>query len=381
MRRNVVVVVAAIAAGVIAASASAPATPTRAPLFVEFSAATGAPLPALPQVARGGTVYALADDGRGGWYVGGSFSSIGGIGCANLAHIGADRRVDRGWCPHPNNTVRALLRVDSRLFVGGEAFSRAAGKSRANLAAFDTVSGRLLPWNPAVESRNERNGYAGVYQLALSPDGQWLYVNGIFNRLGGAFRRNFAAVGVRNGRASSFAPNPVANVHDDCVTSFAATRKRVYAAGAYTWIGGLRASGPVGAEWVALDARTGRAVGRAPKSNGGPSAMMVVGDTVYVGGGFTRVGGAARTNLAAFDGATGTATDWSPAIDAKLYPEALALSGRRIVAALTADEWNTGPRRLAAFDLNSAKLAWQIHLPASGAVTIASNGKAIVVGA
>lgn len=55
--------------------------------LIALSPTTGAPLPGFPQMPRSGIVSALADDGRGGWYVGGKFSSIGGVACPNLAHI------------------------------------------------------------------------------------------------------------------------------------------------------------------------------------------------------------------------------------------------------------------------------------------------------
>jgi hypothetical protein len=44
---------------------------------------------AMPRVA--GTVYAVAPDGSGGWYVGGSFTHVGGTPRSNLAHVFADQ--------------------------------------------------------------------------------------------------------------------------------------------------------------------------------------------------------------------------------------------------------------------------------------------------
>ncbi|GIW09481.1 MAG: hypothetical protein KatS3mg061_0538 [Dehalococcoidia bacterium] len=41
-------------------------------------------------------------------------------------------------------------------------------------------------------------------------------------------------------------------------------------------------------------------------------ALAVSGSTVYVGGGFTSVGGQTRNRLAALDAATGNVTSWNP---------------------------------------------------------------------
>ena len=49
-----------------------------------------------------GIVYAVAPDGGGGWYLGGRFTSVGGVARTNLAHILADRTVDVRWDSAPN---------------------------------------------------------------------------------------------------------------------------------------------------------------------------------------------------------------------------------------------------------------------------------------
>jgi trimeric autotransporter adhesin len=66
-----------------------------------------------PRLLRGhvsGPVYAMVDDGRGGWFIGGDFPTVGGVACPYLAHIRADGDLDRRWCPAPNAGVRALAR-------------------------------------------------------------------------------------------------------------------------------------------------------------------------------------------------------------------------------------------------------------------------------
>ncbi len=59
---------------------------------VPVNASTGAPAATYPKV--NGTVYAVCADGSGGWFIGGSFSLVGGVARRNLAHIISGGSVD-----------------------------------------------------------------------------------------------------------------------------------------------------------------------------------------------------------------------------------------------------------------------------------------------
>ena len=68
---------------------------------VPIDSASGVPL-GIPRVA--GTVNAVASDGVGGWYVGGSFTHVGGVPRSYLARILADHSLS-SWNPNPNGTT------------------------------------------------------------------------------------------------------------------------------------------------------------------------------------------------------------------------------------------------------------------------------------
>ena len=74
----------------------------------------------LPRVWGGtATINAVEGDGSGGFYIGGNFTSVGGVACKNLAHIQSNGSVQSSWCPDPNSTVNALALSGSTLYVGG----------------------------------------------------------------------------------------------------------------------------------------------------------------------------------------------------------------------------------------------------------------------
>ena len=87
----------------------------------------------------------------------------------------------------------------------------------------------------------------------------------------------------------------------------AVRRRRVYAGGDFTSIGGRRRR-----YIAALEARTGDATPWNPRANSGVHALAVRDRRVYAGGDFTSIGGKRRRGFAALHVRTGTATAASP---------------------------------------------------------------------
>jgi hypothetical protein len=54
-----------------------------------------------------GAINASASNGAGGWYIGGSFTLVGGVARDQLAHIRANGTVS-DWDPNANSTVNAI---------------------------------------------------------------------------------------------------------------------------------------------------------------------------------------------------------------------------------------------------------------------------------
>ena len=124
----------------------------------------------------GGGIRVLAADGPTGLLTAGDFSDYGTINQANLVSFDiATGAIDRNFLPDVNGpvyTVKADAAGDG-VYIGGE-FSTVGATTRHNLAKVSLATGLA---DPAFQS--DTNAY--VKDLALSPDGQRLYIGGAFD--------------------------------------------------------------------------------------------------------------------------------------------------------------------------------------------------------
>jgi hypothetical protein len=193
-----------------------------------------------------------------------------------------------------NGTVFAVVRAGNDLYVGGD-FSIAGG-----------VVASVAKWNGAAWSplgAGSANGMDGtVSALAVAGNGD-VYAGGRFTRAGGVAASNVAKW---NGTAwSPLGAGPANGVDGGVYALAVAGNGDVYAGGGFTRAGGVAASNVAkwnGTAWSPLGA------GPANGVDGYVFALAVAGNgDVYAGGGFTRAGGAAASRVAKWNG-----TAWSP---------------------------------------------------------------------
>lgn len=165
-------------------------------------ATTGELLPWNPN--SNGEVRALEASADGTTvYVGGAFTSIGGVAKARLAAVSVpDGTVVAGFTANAAATVTALELSGPTLYVGGY-FTTLGGKPRQRLAAVDAGNG-------AVSATFTGSADAAVRSILASPDGTTLAVGGEFATLSGAPRAFLGSID-RNGVATSWTPPAACN--------------------------------------------------------------------------------------------------------------------------------------------------------------------------
>ncbi len=245
-------------------------------------------------------VGAVAPDGSGGWYVGGSFTHVGGVAETNLVHLEADLSVDPNFNAYADEEVTSILVSGSTIYIAGQ-FASVDGQPRSGLAALNAADGSVTAFNPNVSP-------ASVSGIALSSDGTIVYAAGSFTTVGGVARQNIAAVNATGGSVVT-AFNPGASGPLFAVVTSGAN---VYFAGQFTTAGGQSRT-----NLACVNGLNGSvtAFNPAPSQTGAGafvSTLAVSGSTLYVGGLFTTVGGQPRTDLAAVNLADGTVTAFNP---------------------------------------------------------------------
>jgi hypothetical protein len=351
---------------------------------VVVPAAGGAIEPIRAEIA-GGSVKAAVADGAGGWYVGGSFTTIGDSRRDGLAHLRPDGTLDPAFAPRDLGDISALALAGGVLYVGSGSVVRAvdaatgavlpvayeplegAGVSalladagrlyvafgKPGAAAYDAVSGtrlwahRLCPCTP-----ND----AGALTLARD-DGRLLVGGGFDDGRSKNLEVLNAGGGTPTGRRVQV-PKTVRSIAVVSGTVYLAHDPRRRGSSGLATInlatGALRSWGAIDPSVLAVEGRTLYMDGRerrvysaragtahaalrpvSPPLSNSVLALAPQGGHVLVGGSFTGAGGPARHNLAAFDARTGALLAWRPnASDGGCCGvSALAAAGRTIYVA------------------------------------------------
>jgi trimeric autotransporter adhesin len=278
------------------------------------SGSTGTPAPWDPRPDY--TVNAIAVSGPT-VYAGGAFQSVAAESRNNAYRLLPDGSVDPLFDPSPDQEVHALAVCGDRVYLGG-AFSTIGGRARNFIAEVDGSegsTGTATEWDPNAE---------GNWVMALAVSGSTVYAGGFFTAIGGQARNYIAALDASPGSTGeATAWNPEA---DGFVVSLCATGSNVYAGGYFDSIG-RQPRGKI----AALDAATGDATQWDPQADSSVEELALSGSTVYAGGYFSSIGGQIRHYIAALDaspGSTGTATSWDP--QANGWIGAIATSGTTV---------------------------------------------------
>ena len=268
---------------------------------------TGATIAGMPAVG-GGSISAVEPDGAGGWFIGGSFTSVAGAPRGGLAHIRGDGSVDpafdvtikRGMLPR---AIVDLDREGSVLYVAGR-FSYVGNEFRDGLAAVSTTTGEPTRWSPLPEPVSDTTD--PLVRMVVA-DGDIVYAGGTFGGIGGTSRSRLAALQASDGKATAWDPHIDVDAFSD-VDALVIDGGVVHIAGRFTVAGGAARHNV-----ATLRRDTGAATSfDADVTGERVSDLLLDGGTLYLGGDIPTVGGADRTGLAAVDATTGAVLPFAP---------------------------------------------------------------------
>lgn len=168
---------------------------------------------------------AIAD---GHLYVGGSFGMYAGQHQPYLAKINlSNTQAVTTWRPVLDGAVLTLTPHNGLLYVGGT-FSNANGLARTRVARLSQADGSTdANWNADIQQFG-----SGQRVLSVAVRGDYVYVGGVFNRIGGVIRAGFGRVSVQNGAVDGNWGDASTN-NAVTVSAVIASSDVIYAAGTF----------------------------------------------------------------------------------------------------------------------------------------------------
>ncbi|MBY0385341.1 hypothetical protein K2X05_09300, partial [bacterium] len=240
-------------------------------------------------------------------YVAGDFTTIGGGSRTGIAALDTTVNTSNAktWASSfAGRPVNSLALVGTTLYAGGSFSSSDYTLQRWNLMALDTTldTGNLLSWSPTADNAVQ----------VVSYDGSNFFIGGHFDSIGGTNRTSIAAFDatLNTNNVTAWQPHVYGAVY-----SMLFYNNYIWAAG-----GWLRLNANVnrrsfsGFSTLSNTNNHHATCNPAVSRSGGGSAFAVTrsGDTIFVGGDFTNMGGQARLNLGSFTVSTCTMTSWDP---------------------------------------------------------------------
>lgn len=256
-----------------------------------------------------GTINKSYPDGSGGWYVAGPFTQINGQSRTGLARISSTGTLDATFvvdlaspAHEPVVQISAMLLNSGTLYISGN-FIEVNGQPRRGLAAVDATTGAVTSMDVPVG-----RGRYGVNVGTIATDGTKLYLGGSFWSAGGTYTGFAAKLNGTTGAPDTAFPKANGRVTE------------VISDGSGGWIlmGNFNKIGSTAVQGLARiksDKTVDTGWTPFPICAGDceyPTVIYKTGTTLYVGGLFTQISGAARHNIASYDLTTMTLNSWAP---------------------------------------------------------------------
>jgi len=279
-----------------------------------------------------GTVYAIAGDATN-TYIGGDFTSVGPKTGGGVVLNSTSGALDTTFPEVAGDIYNVISDGENPngWYIGGE-FTSVGGYAHDNLAHInpDGTVDELFTLSALTPQSK------GIYAMVL--DGAILYIAGEFENYGGSGLNGIIALDTDALLLiTEWNPDPTGGISATGIYSMVLEGDTLYVAGDFTSIGGQTRMGIAALEKANVGDATGRAITDwDPNPQGGTvNTMTLSGTTLYVGGTFTSIGEQTRSRIAAIDtvGAgdgTGRANAaWNPNVTGNSVNESL-ISGTKL---------------------------------------------------
>jgi hypothetical protein len=284
---------------------------------------------------------------------------------------------------HVRTSARASARPDS-LTSNGDVFALSIANDGTtyiggNFTALGARTGGGVPFSTVNNSIAGNFPPVGGTVYAVAPDGSggW-YIGGNFSSVAGQPRKNIAHI-LPNGNLDTV--NWTFST-DGSVTSIVTYEGTVYIAGGFIRLGGIpyNVNSSVVRSHVAAFDTTGSLLPWAPVVGNAVSKLLISGNTLLVGGAFITVDSQSRSKLAAFNLTTGALMSWAPNVTGS-YVFDLAVSGSTVYVAGRFSAINGAARsNLAAVNLTTGSLETWVQNTDNDVRNIAVSGGHLFVG-
>ena len=231
-------------------------------------------------------------------YIGGSFTSIGGLSRTNLAAVNMRTGL---VLPFINNSftdpvVFLLYNQNKLYFVGGNS---------SNLGSIDLTTGNITNWCPRLTYKGTTGNPSGTGKLtSIAVYNNKIFMSGAFDSINGVYKKGFAIVDAINGSLD--------NSYSDLESTIVALEQDKYHGIGPTTIAIKDSIFYFGGVFF-YNINTGQKTSWNPNPDNSLIKTFAFGtNTIYVGGGFSFIGNQLRNSIAELDLINGNATSWNP---------------------------------------------------------------------
>ena len=233
-------------------------------------------------------------------YIGGSFTTVGGLSRNHLAAINIKTGAVLNWNPNPDQDITSLA-VNSNIVYAAGFIATIGGQNRTAIAAIDIISGNVTSWNPVIKSKQP--GFYSIISTLVYADNKLFVTGGYIDSINGqvVLPSDNAVIDATTGQLVNwFSPNGK-------IYTALASNNLLYIGGAFNSILGQSRSC-----LAAINLSSNTLTNWNLNPDNAINKMILKNGKIYVGGNFSTIGAGFKNGLAYIDTSNGLPGSWNP---------------------------------------------------------------------